>query len=378
VDGTRRPLQVVHRSAPVEFEYEDWRHLSEDAREEALARLIDRRRLAGFDLEAPGRSALRLVRWDERTYRLVWLFDYLLMDGWSLTQAIIEVTRLHDGIRSGKLPELRRRRPFRDYVAWTMRQDQDALAEFWAAHLRGFTARTPFLAALGASLHGDPRDDRAHCLGVARAEPLRRALLAALRAQGRRHGLTAYTLFQAVWALLLHEVTGEEDVVFGNAIWGRPDVGGLDEVIGYCNVHVPVRARIRPGEPLVTWLQALQADHAEARLHQFCPQLRIREVSEVPPESALYETCLLSADLPFDAAQQAAPAWSQIAGMTSTEHGLRFISDSGVVGLAYSRCTLDDARVIPLMARVQAILARLSHSLDGTVRDAVAAVRAEA
>jgi amino acid adenylation domain-containing protein len=375
VDGVRRPLQVVHRSAALEFEYEDWRHLAADERERALERLIDRRRLGGFDLEAPGHSAVRLVRWDERTYRLVWLYDYLLLDGWSSTEAMTEVMRLHEGIRAGQPPDLRRRRPYRDYVAWTMRQDQDALAEFWAARLRGFTARTPFLAALGTSLHGDPRDDPARCVGVARTDVLPRALLAALRAQGRRHGLTVYTLFQAAWALLLHEVTGEEDVVFGNAIWGRPDAGDLDEVIGYCNVHLPVRARVRPGERLVTWLQSVQADHAEARHHQFCPLLRIREVSEVGPEG-LYETCLLSADLPFDAAPEAAPAWRQVSGMTGTEHGLRFINESGVIGMAYPRCTLDDARVDRLMASVLALLARLSHSLDGSVRDAVAEVGA--
>lgn len=57
----------------------------------------------------------------------------------------------------------------------------------------------------------------------------------------------AAQLVQAAWTLLLHDSTGDRDVLFGNVVAGRPDeVPGADRIVGYCNLHLPTRVSVDP------------------------------------------------------------------------------------------------------------------------------------
>ena len=56
--------------------------------------------------------------------------------------------------------------------------------------------------------------------------------VSALRQLAKPHGLTLNTLVQGAWALLLGRYAGQDDVVFGQAVAGRPaDLPGVESTI---------------------------------------------------------------------------------------------------------------------------------------------------
>src|SRR3712207_9086551 len=69
------------------------------------------------------------------------------------------------------------------------------------------------------------------------------------------------TLFRS-----LSRYSGEEAVTFGATVSGRPaELPGVESMVGLFINSVPVHVRLPASEPLVPWLQALQAQQLELR-----------------------------------------------------------------------------------------------------------------
>jgi len=117
---------------------------------------------------------------------------------------------------------------------------------------------------------------------------------ARLQAFCREHQVTLNTVVQGAWAMLLGHVSGEEDVVFGAALSGRPpEVPGIESMVGPCVNNVPIRIRMRPGEPLLDWLSAVQRTQFDAGEHQYVPLHRIQDWSDVPLRYRLFDSLLV-------------------------------------------------------------------------------------
>src|SRR5690606_40134498 len=62
-------------------------------------------------------------------------------------------------------------------------------------------------------------------------------------------GVTANTVLQVAWAVLLGQLTGRDDVLFGATVSGRPpELPGVESMVGLFINTIPVRGRFAPGE----------------------------------------------------------------------------------------------------------------------------------
>ncbi|HEX2095189.1 MAG TPA: amino acid adenylation domain-containing protein, partial [Longimicrobiaceae bacterium] len=114
---------------------------------------------------------------------------------------------------------------------------------------------------------------------------------AALQEQGRRWGVTMSTLVQGAWALLLARYAGEEEVVFGATVAGRPaELGGVEEMVGLFINTLPVRVRVEEEAELESWLGRLQEEQARAREYEYAPLAEVQKWSEVPAGEPLFES----------------------------------------------------------------------------------------
>ncbi|HSP76994.1 MAG TPA: amino acid adenylation domain-containing protein, partial [Myxococcaceae bacterium] len=105
------------------------------------------------------------------------------------------------------------------------------------------------------------------------------------------------------WALLLGRYAGEEDVVFGATLSGRPpELEGSEGMLGLLINSLPVRVRLAAGERVVPWLRGLQSRLAELRQHEASPLVQVQRWSEVPPGTLLFECLLAFENYPLDAA----------------------------------------------------------------------------
>ena len=102
----------------------------------------------------------------------------------------------------------------------------------------------------------------------------------ALQTLARQHQLPVDTLLQSAWALLLSRYSGQNDVVFGVSVPGRP-------------AALPVRVTISPEAPLLSWLKDLQRAQFEAQRYEGTPLNKVQEWSELPAGTTLFESTLV-------------------------------------------------------------------------------------
>ncbi|MFL5540990.1 MAG: condensation domain-containing protein, partial [Longimicrobiaceae bacterium] len=237
--GLPRPLQRVHAAAEVPWVLEDWTGLPADEQEAALGRWLAQDRDRGFALDRAPLLRCAVLRVGAGTHWFVWSLHHLLTDGWTTSRVIREVFGLYRAWSTGEPVELRRVRPYRDYIGWLGRQDVDAAERYWRGVLAGFAAPTPLpadrVAAPGAALRHGKRTR------VLPPEPSRR-----LGEAARAMQVTLNTVLQGVWGLLLSRWTGADDVVFGTTVSGRPAaLEGVEEMVGLFINTLPVRMRVR-------------------------------------------------------------------------------------------------------------------------------------
>lgn len=136
----------------------------------------------------------------------------------------------------------------------------------------------------------------------------------------------AAQLVQAAWTLLLHDSTGDRDVLFGNVC--QPE--GRTRCPAPTGSWATATSTCRPG---CRWIHGATAALAavaqlDDRATQWSPLGRITEVSQVPAGTDLYESCLFFMDGPLRAAPKSG-VWRRIIAAANTEHPLRFVVSQG-------------------------------------------------
>ena len=258
-DGLDEPLQVVRETVALPWQQMDWRSLPEADRERELAEFLQGDRTRGFDLSCAPLLRLTLARLTDSTYQLVWSSHHLLYDGWSLLLIWQEVLARYAAKANGVLPELAPARPFRDFVAWQQQQPAAATERFWRAQLQELCEPTPLPAARTTSeVSNRPYRQQSQRLSVELSDRL--------AAFARQNRLTANTLVQGAWALLLSHYSdgisqGEREnddlapssnrvhnrVTYGSVVSGRPaELKGVETMVGLFINTLPETVEIDP------------------------------------------------------------------------------------------------------------------------------------
>ncbi len=220
-EGLAEPLQVVQREVPLPLEEYDWRELSVSEQQELLAEMLQQDREREFQLSKAPLIRLFLVRMSQDAYEFVWSRHHLLLDGWSQVLVLKEVLTLYEVFCYGEDVQydendfLAPSRPYTGYIEWLHKQDLSRAERFWRGLLRGFTSPTPLGQAepISKSQKRDYREE-----GI----KLSSVLTTGLQALARQYELTLNTFVQGLWALLLSQYSGKQDVLYGVTVSGRP------------------------------------------------------------------------------------------------------------------------------------------------------------
>ncbi|HEU0088804.1 MAG TPA: non-ribosomal peptide synthase/polyketide synthase, partial [Pseudonocardiaceae bacterium] len=294
-ESVAEPVQVVHREVTVPITYLDWTRLSDAAREQELAQLLDRERANGLDLGVPPLMRVAIAALPDDEVRLVWTLHHVLLDGWSTSQVFDEVCGHYAAIVGGHPSTPVARRPFRDYVQWLGEQDRPAAEEHWRRLLAGFDSPTalPYDRAPVEAHRAESSEVVAVALPAERSTRLREV--------AQRNGLTMNTVVQGAWALLLSRYSGERDVVFGTTVSGRPaDLPGIESMIGMFINTVPTRVEVPDGLDVVSWLRGLQAEQVESRRFDFVSLAQLHTLSDVPGGVSLFDSAVVFENYPVD------------------------------------------------------------------------------
>jgi len=357
--------QVVQQDVDAPVNLLDWQDLTEPR--EALQQLALEQRAQALELNESPLMRVCLVRLAPQRWHLTWTFHHILMDGWSVGIAIQEWLALYYEQALGRPAHLPSTRPYRDYIAWLSEQDMAATESFWRNQLQDLNEPTPLpdFAVRTAKPAGAPFAERESLLQASETEQLSNF--------ARRHDLTVNTLIQGAWALLLGQHAGRDDVVYGVTVAGRPEhLTAVEGTVGLFINTLPLRVQWADSPVLVDWLQQLQQANSDLRHHAYLPLGKLKAMSKIAAERALFDSILVFENFPVtDALNQDADGLSFIApaseqqadGITHTQGRNHFPLSLIVVPgeqlnylFSYDRSRFSDAEIAVLSAQLRAIL----------------------
>lgn len=291
-----RPCQIVHRHVQLPFEYHDWRTFSPAEQEARLEALLAEERHQGFDFLKPPLITIRLFRLGEDRYCFVRSYHHILMDAWCISLMLVELRDSYEVLYGGQTPIQSQPPQLRSYIDWLQRRDSQSAKAFWQPYLQGFTETMP-LNVDKPVVVGDNTDqgvdDAISFLSEQDTEKL--------NALAQQYRLTPNTFIQAAWALLLSRYSGQEEVLFGVTVSGRPtDLLGSEEILGVFINTLPLRAVVRAEQSLLEFLQDLLQRNIDIRQHEYTPLVQIQGWSELPREQPLLESLLVFENYPVD------------------------------------------------------------------------------
>ncbi|HVN52764.1 MAG TPA: amino acid adenylation domain-containing protein [Anaerolineaceae bacterium] len=295
-ENVDEPLQIVYRSVCVEFVIQDWSSRSQEEQVADLDRFLEVDRQKGFDLAEPPLMRFALLRTAPEKYIFVWSHHHLLLDGWSQPILLQEFSLAYSAFRQGSVPRLPAPYPYSEYIAWLQRQNKTAAETAWREALKGFSTPTPLKIGFPQPGAGEGYTSLKRALSE--------ELSAGLWDLTRRSQITLNTLIQGMWGLLLSRYSGEDDVVFGATVSGRPvDLPGLESMVGMLINTLPVRVQVQPERPCLDWLRDLQIQQSRLRQYEYCSLIDVQGWSEVPRDLPLFETLLVYENYPVDPSQ---------------------------------------------------------------------------
>ena len=358
-----KPVQVVQRQVTLPIEYHDWRHLDEVEQKQALVDLLQKDREKGFELSTAPLMRVMLVSVGDGAYKFVWSHHHLLLDGWCLTLVLREVLMFYAAGCEKRELQLERGPDYRDYIVWLQRQDLDAAEKFWRRTLGDFTTPTPFGVDRPAANAAPTEQDYS-----SQWTRISSNATTALQALTRQHKLTMNTIVQGAWGLLLSRYSGQNDVVFGTTVSGRPaDVPGVESILGLFINTLPVRVRIREHDSVFSWLQELQQEQVEAREYEYSPLLEVQRWSNVSRGQALFESSLTFENYPVNMSSQKPASTPQrqslaVGSLTAFNRPHYPISvtvvpeSSLLVKFTYDRRRFDDATIERMLGHFKNLL----------------------
>ncbi|AWV08513.1 non-ribosomal peptide synthetase [Marilutibacter maris] len=292
--------QVVLAQAPLQWRQEDWSGLDEASQQQRIDRLLSSDRARGFDFACAPLMRVTLVQLGEDRHLLLWSMHHVLLDGWSMPLVYRDVMTCYRARAAGDRPSLPVVVPYERYIAWLESRDRNAAREFWRGYLGGISAPTP----LSVDRHGTVPE--AGAAGYReRSLELDEAATAALNTLARERRTTVNTLVQWAWAYLLHRYSGEDSVVFGATVAGRPaEVPGIESMVGLFINTIPVRVDFVDGQPLEQALAVLQDGFTRASGNGYLPLAEIQSLSAVQG-APLFQSLLAFENYPLDAVDEA-------------------------------------------------------------------------
>jgi amino acid adenylation domain-containing protein len=256
-----------------------------DLRDEADPIAACRARVRPFDLLSGPPVRLERVRLRDGQALFIDL-HHALADGLSIELLAGDLLRLCAGETPPPLD-----RQFKDYAWWSRQADNARQRaedrDYWRARFAGPLPRL--------DLPADRRRPKVHTWrGDTVSFALPEATAHALRTFAAHRRATPFAVVLSAWLVLIHRLTGAENIVLPVPS-DRRDDGGFAGIPGMMVSLLPLRQTIRPGDTVGALIGRVQAEHAEALRHRafgLGPLLRDLAPPASPDRTLLSEVTL--------------------------------------------------------------------------------------
>ncbi len=212
-----------------------------------------------------------LVRWyilklEPESHLLVLTTHHIIADGWSMGVILRELGELYSAKCQGVSAALKTPKQFRELIEWQSQPSQGEelkkQQDYWLATL----VNPPVL-----NLPTDkPRPALPSYQANRRSLTLDSQFTEKLKQFSRKQGCTLLMTLLSVYNILVHRLTGQDDILVGLPASGR---GLLDSegMVGYCTHFLPIRSQLAGNPTFAEYLKQMRGVLLSAYEHQDYP-----------------------------------------------------------------------------------------------------------
>nr|VFK14860.1 MAG: amino acid adenylation domain-containing protein [Candidatus Kentron sp. LFY] len=257
-------IQIVHGHQEIHFEEID---ASGDT-EEALHGRVTEVYRRPFDLEQGPVLRVTLFTRTREDHVLLMTIHHIVTDAWSIWMLLSELLTLYparNAERAEALPPSKWQ--YRDFVRWQADLVKSPRGErqwkYWQGQLSG---PLPVLDLPTDHLRPPVQSYRGASVFFALPATLTRKL----KEQAQSSGITLYTIVLAAFQVLLHRYTGQEDILVGSPVAGRP-LSEFEGIFGYFVNPIALRARFSGNPKFSAFLARMRQTVLKGLNHQDYP-----------------------------------------------------------------------------------------------------------
>lgn len=288
----KQVVQVVigPDNSPFSFTVHDLRYKLSEEIHATIQQAINEDAQVPFDLKNGPLWRLTIFRMSEVSFETLLTFHQIVLDESSAHLIESEVWDLYFAKRyDGDFPAKERTLHFKDYIVWLQKQAIPEAEKYWAQYLDAVV--TPAFL---------PLDHNATAKRLSKLKTIDIAdqTMAPLYEWAHDHNLPITSVLEAGWALVLAKHLGQNEIVFGSGISGRPPhLPDSDRIVGpFANI-VPVRAMLRPDATIGEMVDAVHLQTIQSNSYGHLPLAQIQDQGPVRQPDWLFDTAFLSRSL---------------------------------------------------------------------------------
>jgi iturin family lipopeptide synthetase B len=262
-----QPLQIVLKQRKSKVYFENIDHLNREEQEQYVQDFMAKDKKRGFDLTRDMLMRLSLLKTGKDSYKLIWSFHHILMDGWCLGIIFKELTRVYYSLKTGETIKLEPVTPYAHYIKWLQGQDKEQGLKYWREYLEGYEEPVNMEKfGTGESRGKNQYQVETYTFG------LDEKITTGLQRISAAENTTINTLMQTLWGILLQRYHNTDDVVYGAVVSGRPpEVPGIEKMVGLFINTVPVRITASGEKTFSQLIQNVQKKAALLKSYEYLP-----------------------------------------------------------------------------------------------------------
>ncbi|GAB3542052.1 non-ribosomal peptide synthetase [Spirosoma fluminis] len=254
----------VFENVPVRLAYQDCSAKSGTEQEQIVQHYVNQDALHKFDLIKGPLLKAGLVKLSDSSYHFTLTAHHIVCDGWSLGVLLQDLSALYSAYAQGTTPHLPPAPLYSQYaldeLAFTESKEYRQIEQFWVDQ---YTGTVPVL-----DLPTDFPRPSVRTYASSRLDfPIDDALVLAVRKMGIKAGCSFVTTLMTAFEVLLHKLTGQNDVVLGLPSAGQSATNNPG-LVGHCVNLLPLRSHIRSEQAFVDLLKVRKNQFLDALEHQ--------------------------------------------------------------------------------------------------------------
>ena len=364
--GVSEPRQVIVKKALSEFIEID---AVADCPEQALAQTLQGDLDQGFDLNQENLFRMIFVRCGSDKAKLVFSFHHIIMDGWCIPILLDDLAYFYSQLCKGDSWQSLKSNITENYVYETfihrlLNSDNSVGLNYWQELLFDYDKK--------AEIRDEGVPETGYGESHAVSINLSTEITEKIDAFCKTNGITANTMFETAWGLLLQRLTGHDDVVFGKVVSGRNvDISRIEEQVGFFINTIPVRLTTHENDKLMDIFVHMQAQALESGEHDTIPLPLIQNQSALGSD-------LIHSLVAFESFEKNVPAALNQLGMTfeknreQTSYPITFSTTkpgSYRIEIIYDAQVYGQAECVRLLHKVKYLLQDMLHGAQKPVKE---------